>query len=878
MTHTTGSGTVPLRTGPAREGPDPTLKSLLARFELPLVGGGKGPAAGGSPPEELLTDFATWAAAGGRPLYAAQEDALLELAAGSHVILGTPTGSGKSLVAVGAMLFALAAGKRTYYTAPIKALVSEKFFDLCDLLGPERVGMVTGDAAVNPEAPVICATAEILAIKALREGAAADVGVVCMDEFHYYGDRDRGWAWQVPLIELTAAQFLLMSATLGDVRRFRDDLVRRTGRPAAIVAGGERPVPLTFEFTLTPVHETIGDLLQRDRAPIYVVHPTQAAALERAQALLSLNLCTRAEKDAIAAAIGDFRFTAGFGRTLTRLVRQGVGVHHAGMLPRYRRLVEQLTRAGLLKVVCGTDTLGVGINVPIRTVLITSLAKFDGRRMRLLKAREFHQIAGRAGRPGYDSSGLVVVQAPEHEIENDRALARAGDDPRRRRRVVRKKPPEGIPNWNRATFDKLVRAAPEPLRSRFDVTHALVLNVARRSGDAAAALEHLLADNDEEPEARAALVERAAAIRDSLVTAGVLQVLADPDAEGRTLRVVDELQVDFALNQPLSTFALAAFQLLDRESPTHALDVLSVLEATLDDPRPVLFAQQFRARGDAVAAMKAEGIEYEERMELLSEVTWPKPLADLLEAAYDLYAEGHPWVTEHALRPKSVARELHELAMTFVEYVGYHRLGSSEGLVLRYLADSYQALRRTVPEEARTEELADLTEWLGELVRQVDSSLLDEWEQLLHPGEMDAALARARAGASGAAGPPPVTGNTRAFRVLVRNALFRRVELAALRRWDDLGELDAESGWDADAWREAMTEYYAEHADVGTGPAARGPGLLLITTTPTRWEVRQILDDPAGDHDWGISAEIDLAASDSEGAAVVLVRAVDRLD
>ena len=842
------------RPEPAGDPSGETLVSMLARH---------GPLDSQPTPEGLLDEFVAWATGARLPPYPAQEDALLELAAGSHVILATPTGSGKSLVAVGAMYVALAQGRRTYYTAPIKALVSEKFFDLCDLLGPERVGMVTGDAAVNAEAPVICATAEILANLALREGVAADIGLVIMDEFHYYGDRDRGWAWQVPLIELTDAQFLLMSATLGDVRRISGDLTRRTGRSAAVVAGGQRPVPLTFEYAMTPIHETIEALLADGRAPVYVVHPTQAAALERAQALMSLNVCTRAEKDAIAEAIGDFRFTAGFGRTLTRLVRHGIGVHHAGMLPRYRRLVEQLTRAGLLKVVCGTDTLGVGINVPIRTVLVTSLVKFDGRRLRVLRAREFHQIAGRAGRPGFDTSGLVVVQAPEHEIENERALAKAGDDPKKRRKVVRRKPPEG-PTWSRPTFDRLVAAEPEPLRSRFDVTHAMMLNVAHRRGDAAAAMAHLLADNDEDPETREALVARADAIRASLLAAGVLEVLDPPDPEGRTMRVVDDLQVDFALNQPLSTFALAAIELLDREADTYALDVLSVIESTLEDPRPILLAQQFRARGEAVAAMKAEGIEYEERMELLEDVTWPKPLEDLLEAAYDIYAEGHPWVTEHELRPKSVARELSELAMTFVEYVGYHRLAAAEGLVLRYLADAYKALRRTVPEEARTEELADLTEWLGELVRQVDSSLLDEWEQLLHPGEGEAPDRR-----SVDAGPPPVTANDRAFRVLVRNAMFRRVELAALRRWDDLGALDADAGWDAERWQSAMDGYYAEHPEVGTGPSARGPLLLQVEVQPTRWLVRQAFDDPAGDRDWGIRAEVDLAASDAEGVAVV---------
>jgi superfamily II RNA helicase len=638
--------------------------------------------------------------------------------------------------------------------------------------------------------------------------------------------------------------------------RIREDLVRRTGRQAAIVAGGDRPVPLTFEYVTTPIHQTVEVLLNQGRAPIYIVHPTQAGALERAQALMSLNVCTREEKRAIADALGGFRFRAGFGRTLSRLVRHGIGVHHAGMLPRYRRLVEQLTRAGLLKVICGTDTLGVGINVPIRTVLITSLVKFDGRRMRVLRAREFHQIAGRAGRPGFDAIGYVVVQAPEHEIENEKLLARAGDDPKKLRRIVRKKAPEGIPNWGRSTFDKLVAAQPEPLKSRFDVSHAMVFNVAHRPGDVEAALEHLLTDNDEEPGAQEAMIERAEAIKESLVAAGVLT----PE-----LRVVDDLQDDFALNQPLSTFALAAIELLDRESETYALDVLSVLEATLEDPRQVLYAQQSKARGEAVAAMKAEGIEYEERVELVEEITWPRPLADLLQTAYDIYAEGHPWVREHELKPKSVAREMSELAMTFVEFVGFYKLASSEGLVLRYLADAYKALRRTVPEEMRTEELDDITEWLGELVRQVDSSLLDEWEQLVNPSaEVDAAVVDA--------GPPPVTANVRAFRVLVRNAMFRRVELAALRKWDDLAELDED--WDADRWREAMADYFAEHDEVGTGPAARGPRLLQIEQLAGHWNVWQAFDDPAGDHDWGIRARVDLAASDEQGAAVVRVTQV----
>ena len=821
-------------------------------------------------PDSLYDVFATWAADQGLTLYPAQSEALIEIVSGSNVILGTPTGSGKSLVAAGAHFAALANGRRTFYTAPIKALVSEKFFALCDIFGPANVGMMTGDSSVNNTAPIICCTAEILANIALRTGPDAPgdpVGQVVMDEFHFYSDPDRGWAWQVPLVELPNAQFLLMSATLGDVSFFQKDLERRSGRATAVVTSAERPVPLHFSYVLTTVQDTIEELLVTHGAPVYIVHFTQASALERAQALMSINMCTRAEKDRIAELIGGFRFTAGFGKILSRLVRHGIGVHHAGMLPKYRRLVERLAQAGLLKVVCGTDTLGVGINVPIRTVMFTGLSKYDGIRTRLLNAREFHQIAGRAGRAGYDTIGSVIVQAPEHVIENERALAKAGDDPKKRRRVVRKKPQEGSIGWGQPTYERLVAAEPEPLTSSFTVSHAMLLNVISRPGDAFAAMRHLLTDNHEPPVNQRKLVLRAFAIYRALRAAGVVERLPLPDEDGRRWRIVGDLQLDFALNQPLSPFALAAIELLDRESPSYALDALSVIESTLDDPRQVVSAQQFKARGEAVALMKADGIEYEERMALLEDVTHPKPLEELLNAAYATYRRGHPWVSEHQLSPKSVVRDMYERAMTFVEYVSFYGLARSEGLVLRYLADAYRAVRQTVPDDAKTDELADLVEWLGELVRQVDSSLIDEWEKLTNP--TGAAEVDRR--------PPAVTGNTRAFRVLVRNALFRHVELAARRDYVALGELDADSGWDAEAWEDALAPYWDEYDEIGADASARGPQLLMIDQDEEVWTVRQILADPAGDHDWGISAEIDLAESDELGVAALRITEVGQL-
>jgi superfamily II RNA helicase len=829
-------------------------------------------------PDAAYDAFASWAADRGTPLYPAQDESIVAIVSGENVILSTPTGTGKSLVAVGAHAVALAQGIRTYYTAPIKALVSEKFFDLVEIFGAENVGMVTGDSSVNPDAPIICATAEILANLALRHGTGTDVGQVVMDEFHFYSDPDRGWAWQVPILTLPGVQFVLMSATLGEVDWLAEDLSRRTGRETTVITGVDRPVPLTYSYATTPIQETVEELLAAQRAPIYIVHFAQLAAVERAQALSSITVATRAMRDEIAELIGPFRFTTAFGKTLSRLLRLGIGVHHAGMLPKYRRLVERLAQRGLLRVICGTDTLGVGINVPIRTVLLSALTKFDGTRMRQLTAREFHQIAGRAGRAGFDTAGSVVVQAPEHETENLKALAKLGDDPKKRRKFIRKKAPEGFVSWGEPSFEKLIAAQPERLTSHLTVTHAMVLNTIARGGDVFTSMRELLEDNHEPRPRQRDLIRQALAIYRTLRTAGVVEEVTDATTGQPLIRLTVDLQPNFALNQPLSPFALAVYDLLDEESPTFALDVVSVTEAILDDPRPVLSAQQFAARGEAVQAMKAEGIEYEERMALLEDVTYPKPLAGLLGEAFDTYRASQPWIGDFDISPKSVIRDMYERAMSFGEYIAFYRLPRSEGLVLRYLSDAYRTLRTTVPDEYKNDDLLDLIEWLGELVRQTDSSVLDEWEALINPAAV--AAAAAREDSEEAIVPPAprlLTSNPRAFRILVRNELFRRVTLAAREAWEELGELDAASGFSADRWAAAMDDYYDVHDSVGIGPHARSAALLILDEGPAVWRARQIFDDPAGDHDWGISAEIDLAASNEAGVAVVRVTAVDQL-
>ncbi|SER44376.1 DEAD/DEAH box helicase [Corynebacterium cystitidis] len=818
--------------------------------------------------EEAIWDsFIAWTRDRGITLYPAQEEASLAVLAEDNVILATPTGSGKSMVANAAHFVALARGQRSFYTAPIKALVSEKFFALCEIFGAENVGMMTGDATVNGNAPIIAATAEIVANIALRDGKHANIDQVVMDEFHYYSDPDRGWAWQVPLLELPKAQFLLMSATLGDTSWLEKDLTERTGRPTTLVSGTERPVSLDFHYVFTPVHETIEELLNNGKAPIYVVHFSQREATERAQALTSMgSILTDDEKKQIAEEIGDFRFTTTFGKTLSKLVRRGIGVHHAGMLPKYRRLVEKLSQTGLLKVICGTDTLGVGINVPIRTVLMTGLAKYDGVRQRIVKSREFHQIAGRAGRAGYDTEGTVVVEAPEHEIENVKLRRKAGDDPAKKKKLRKKAPRDGQISWSENTFERLKVAEPEELTSQFKISNSMLLNVVARPGDGYEHMKHLLRTNHDTRAKQNRDILTSVELFRGLINAGIVERTPESLAS-RPYTLVDELDRDFALNQPLSPFALAFLTLLDPESDTYTLDVISTFEAILDDPRQLLQAQQSAERGEELAALKAEGVDYTERMALLEEVTYPMPLKEELDEAFETFREGNPWAKEFELSPKSVVRDMIEHAMTFSDLIATYGLARSEGVVLRYLTDAWRTLAKSVPAQHMTEELDDVVTWLGELIRQVDSSLIDEWAHMADedtPVDQDTLE---RELAFGVENPSALTANRRAFTIMVRNYFFRLVELFAYEKEDRLAEmLDYLDHDEKPDWGAAMDDYFDEYDDIGTDQEARGKEYFSIGDQSGRaWEVRQILQDPEGDNSFQLHGVVDLDASDEAG-------------
>jgi superfamily II RNA helicase len=836
-------------------------------------GAGPGPLAaliptGAADADTILARFMTFVAQAGLELYPAQEEALLELMAGKHVVLNTPTGSGKSLVATALHFKAMAEGKTSFYTCPIKALVSEKFFALCQLFGPNNVGMMTGDATINRDAPIICCTAEILANMALRD-AAARVDTVVMDEFHYYADRERGAAWQIPLLCLDKTTFLLMSATLGDLKVVEQGLRALTGLDVATVRSRDRPVPLDFEYRETPLHETIEHLVVTRRTPIYLVNFTQRACAEEAQNLMSVDICTKEEKEAIRGALAGVQFDSPYGKDFQRFIRHGIGLHHAGLLPKYRLLVEKLAQQGLLKIVSGTDTLGVGVNVPIRTVLFTQLCKFDGEKVGVLGVRDFQQIAGRAGRKGFDERGSVVAQAPAHVVENRRLAAKQAAG----KKVVMHKPPtRGYVHFDKGTFDRLVGGTPEPLESRFEVTHGMLLNClqsegarARRGGGSRRLVAIIGRSHGGERQKREQR-RRAAACFRALRHAGIIDVVTTEAARGRVVQVSGELQRDFSLNQTLSLYLLDALTLLEREAPTYALDVLSLVEAIVENPDVVLRSQLDKLKTERMDQMKAEGIEYEQRIAQLDEMEWPKPNGEFIYTTFNAFADRHPWVGETNIHPKSVAREMCERFASFDDYVRDYGLQRSEGVLLRYLSQVYKTLEQNVPVATRTDEILDVLAGMRVMLREVDSSLLDEWESLKEPGGRTLR-------APVVARPASLADDPRALAARVRAELHRLVKALAARDYETAVRLIAADGaepWTPERFNLAMAPYWATHKAVLTTPEARRPNLTRLDELgPGRYRAQQPLIDPEGDDDWAVDCVVDLTEPRPEGTPLL---------
>jgi superfamily II RNA helicase len=799
-------------------------------------------------------------------LYPAQDSAILELFEEKNVILNTPTGSGKSLVAAAVQFKALAQGKRSVYTCPIKALVNEKWMTLCREFGPDNVGLSTGDATVNHGAPILCCTAEILANIALREGPKADFQEVIMDEFHYYADRERGVAWQVPLLTLSQARFLLMSATLGDTMFFEEELTKRNGRPTVTVQSTDRPVPLEYAYSEITLAQTLERLVSESKSPVYVVHFTQLEAAQSAQDFTSINVCTREEKNAIGSALEGFKFTSPYGPDIRKWLKHGIGLHHAGLLPKYRVLMEQLTQKGLLKVICGTDTLGAGINMPIRTVLFSRLCKFDGQKTAILSARDFHQISGRAGRKGFDDRGRVVVQAPEHMIENIKLEEKAAKDGKK---STKRKPPEkNFVNWDKQTFLRLIHGAPERLTSRFQVSHGMLLNVLSRKGDGCRAMQRIIRDCHETPKAKKSYTNRAWQLFRSLVERKIIEFIPRSD-EGAYLRVNVDLQDDFSMDQTLSLYLLDTLPLIDPQAPDYPLVLLTLVESILEDPGIILRKQLDRVKDQKMAEMKMAGIEYDERMEELEKLEYPKPNREFIYTTFNAFADKHPWVGQENIRPKSIAREMFENFRSFSDYVRDYELQRSEGLLLRHLNSVYKVVAQTVPDSAKNETVREMELYLGTMIKQVDSSLLDEWEKMRDPNYLPRTEAKEVRPPGAEEADKDITRDTKHFSAAIRNQVFSFLrDLVNTDYEQALTHLSSPNDPEGQPWSPArldalLESYYADHERICLDPNARNVRHTYVVPSEDKktWRVQQMLVDPLEHNDWAVEFEVDLTES-----------------
>jgi superfamily II RNA helicase len=830
----------------------------------------------------LLGRFLEYVEARRLQLYAAQEAAILELFEEKNVILNTPTGSGKSLVATALHFKSLAQGKRSVYTCPIKALVNEKFMALCRDFGPENVGLATGDASVNRDAPILCCTAEILANIALREGSAANVQDVVMDEFHYYADRDRGVAWQIPLLTLPQTRFLLMSATLGDTTFFEADLTRLNGRPTATVASIDRPVPLEFAYSELPLASTLESLLADKKGPVYVVHFTQLEAAQSAQDFTSINVATREEKSAIGSALVGFKFSSPYGPDISKWLKHGIGLHHAGLLPKYRVLVEQLAQRGLLKVICGTDTLGVGINVPIRTVLFSRLCKFDGQKTAILSARDFHQISGRAGRKGFDNLGFVVAQAPEHVVEN---LKLAGKAARDGKKAIKRQPPEkNFANWDKNTYLRLIAAPPERLTSRFQVSHGMLLNVLDRDADGCVAMQKLIRDSHESPKSKKAHTRRAWQLFRALVDRKIIEFIPKTE-RGAYLRVNAALQDDFSMDHELSLYLLETIPLIDPEQPDYALVLLTLVESILEDPDIILRKQLDKLKTQRMAEMKMEGVEYDQRLEELEKLEHPKPNREFIYSTFNAFAARHPWVCQENIRLKSIAREMFESFRSFSDYIRDYELQRAEGVLLRLLNSVFKTLSQTVPDAAKNDQVREMELYLGTMIRQVDSSLLDEWEKMRNPNFQRVEITEAKPpGAEAAASD--ITRDVKAFTTAIRLRIFSFLRCLVIGDFDQaISQLTSPNDidnqpWSAERFRLALDAYYADHERLNLDPNARNARHTYVVPSEDRksWRVQQMLVDPQEHNDWVADFTVDLDESRKLGEPALRLNRIGGLN
>ncbi len=827
----------------------------------------------------------------GIDLYEAQEEAINLITHGDcNVLLNTPTGSGKSLVALAAHFTALSHGHRSIYTAPTKALVNEKFFDLCKAFGARNVGLIHGDTTANRNAMIICCTAEILANMALSEGRASPFKWVIMDEFHYYGDRDRGMAWLLPLVSLDEARFLLMSATIGWPKDRAQTLARQTGRPTELIRSTTRPVPLEFDYRDQLLPEALSDLRSEGQLPVYLVTFSKHEATTLAQEIAPLKV-TKASPE-VRAAVEEERLDTPFGVLLGKLLRKGIGVHHSGMLPRYRRFVERL--AGLpdgqgLQVICGTDTLGVGVNMPIRSVLFTKLYKFDGERVRILSIRDFQQVAGRAGRrnkskaaPEREEKGTVWVLAPQHEVQNRLNRAKG-----KKKHTI--KPPPNFKGWNRETMKRLATGQPQKLGTQFKVSGPMVSTaLSRRDEDGAAALRGMIGRIGLATDKRESVLVEVEQIIGELVEKRLVQRRSELDAEAVGFDV-DHTQDHF--ERPLSRFLKDALDGLDADGgdpQTQWSRAVSVIESTLTagwkerdgqllrDPEPsaIIRAQQHAKRRRLIEKKRQaerdpstqDGVIYKLQKQI-DTVLWPEPEKRYLDDRWLLWSRDHPFTTdESGPAPRYIALEMYEEQYSFNDYIRHHNQSAkgddvliNEGRLLYYLSELYKVLRKEKPPpNIRDAKFEEFRSWLEALVYQVDGTMVYEWERF--EDSADTAVNVAPDEDTPRRDP---TRDPRAFERQVRNEVFSWVR--ALAR-GDYASLARRSTMSQHEIKIRFERFLEEHEELLFGPDARNIAYFRFQRP---YSVKQTLLGIDGVTSWELVGRVDVERSSAESDVVI---------
>ncbi len=578
---------------------------------------------------------------------------------------------------------------------------------------------------------------------------------------------------------------------------------------------------------------------------------------------MSRNFCTKEEKQQIADLLVDADFRSPYGKEIKKLLRHGLGIHHAGLLPKYRTLVEKLAQKGLLKVICGTDTLGVGVNVPIRTVVFTQLFKYGGQSTKTLAVRDFKQIAGRAGRRGFDDIGYVVAQAPPHVIDNIKSEAKAAAKGGKSKAIKKKPPERGFVNWDENTFQKLIESPSEKLSSSFLMRHGMLLNVlSRRDQDGCEALRELIRFSHETPSKKSALRKRAFELFRGLVEGNILTIIpTDQRTTPAKIRLNIDLQEDFTLNQALATYLIEAIPLLDRSDPAYPLNVISLAEAIVEDPSQIIRRQVDKAKDKLVAQMKADGVEYDARMDALEQVEHPKPGKDFIYQTYNEFVLKNPWAKEASVRPKSIAREMFEDYSSFEDYIKTYGLEKSEAILLRHLSEVYKILAQTVPPAHKTEELEEAESFFGEMLRAIDSSIIDEWEKLRNPNAEPAPAVETSAKEKK---PLPYTRNKTALTKATRATILNFIKfLSQNNPTQALQLIPSETLSPADLTT-ILQHHYEAHGLLRLDPEARNQKHTHIDQIPEKniWRFHQTLIDQEDLNDHTATFELDLEKSD----------------